>query len=214
MTPLTVMRGYVETLAMAELRLDAGVRERYLRIVDEETRRLERIVGDLLDLARLEGGGSTMRRDRVPVQALFERAAARYERELTERHIRFTWVIHPGAETVPGDPDRLEQVLQNLAANAIRHIPDGGQLTMTATVEGAHLRLTVRDTGPGIAPEHLPHIFDRFYKADAARASGGSGLGLSIARTIVEAHGGTITARNEDGAVFDIQLPRETGQQL
>jgi len=214
MTPLTVMRGYVETLAMAELRLDAGIRERYLRIVDEETRRLERIVGDLLDLARLEGSGTAIRRDRVPLQVLFDRTAARYERDLTERHIRFAGRVDPGAEMVSGDANRLEQVLQNLAANAIRHIPDGGQLTMTATADHDAIRLTVRDTGPGIAPEHLPHIFDRFYKADAARASGGSGLGLSIARAIVEAHGGTITARNEDGAVFDIRLPRETGQQL
>ena len=106
-----------------------------------------------------------------------------------------------------GDMDRLEQVLQNLAANALRHLPDGGTLTMTALRAGSSVRLTVRDTGPGIAPEHLPLIFDRFYKADAARASGGSGLGLSIVKTIVDAHGGTISARNEDGAVFDITLP-------
>lgn len=213
MTPLTAMRGYVETLAMAELRLDAAMRERYLRIVDEETRRLERIVGDLLDLARLEGGGASLRREPVAVDALFARVATRYEREFSDRGITFTRRIEPGAETVVGDLDRLEQVLQNLAANAIRHIPNGGLLSMTAERTSAGIRLTVRDNGPGIAAEHLPLIFDRFYKADAARATGGSGLGLSIVKTIVDAHGGTISARNEDGAVFEVTLPAQTPPQ-
>jgi signal transduction histidine kinase len=184
------------------------MRERYLRIVDEETRRLERIVGDLLDLARLEGGGTSLKREPVPLDTLFTRVAARYEREFSERRITFHRSTSPGAETVTGDIDRLEQVLQNLAANALRHIPDGGMLSMTASAVGGRVQITVRDNGPGIAPEHLPQIFDRFYKADAARASGGSGLGLSIVKTIVDAHGGTISARNEDGAVFDITLPR------
>jgi signal transduction histidine kinase len=207
MTPLTAMRGYVETLAMAELRLDASMRERYLRIVDEETRRLERIVGDLLDLARLEGGGTSLKREPVTMATLFSRVATRYDREFTERGVTFSRHVEAGAETVSGDFDRLEQVLQNLAANALRHLPDGGALSMTATKDGPRVRVTVRDNGPGIAPEHLPRIFDRFYKADAARATGGSGLGLSIVKTIVDAHGGTISARNEDGAVFEITLP-------
>ena len=207
MTPLTAMRGYVETLAMAELRLDASMRERYLHIVDEETRRLERIVGDLLDLARLEGGGASLKHEPVPVAALFDRVATRYDREFTERSITFARRVDSGAETVKGDLDRLEQVLQNLAANALRHLPDGGSLSMIAARYGSGVRVTVRDNGPGIAPEHLPLIFDRFYKADAARATGGSGLGLSIVKTIVDAHGGTISARNEDGAVFEVTLP-------
>jgi two-component system OmpR family sensor kinase len=207
MTPLTAMRGYVETLAMAELRLDAPMRERYLRIVDDETRRLERIVGELLDLARLEGGGTPMRRQAVSVATLFSRVAARYDRVLSEHRLTFIQRVGPGAETVQGDFDRLEQVLQNLAANALRHLPDGGQLSMTATRLGSEVRITVHDNGPGIAAEHLPLIFDRFYKADAARATGGSGLGLSIVKAIVDAHGGTVSARNEDGAVFEIRLP-------
>jgi two-component system sensor histidine kinase BaeS len=100
-------------------------------------------------------------------------------------------------------------MLQNLAANAMRHIPDGGRLSITSASAGPEgIRLTIRDDGPGIAPEHLPLIFDRFYKADAARASGGSGLGLSIVKTIVDMHGGTISARNDHGAVFEIVLPR------
>jgi two-component system OmpR family sensor kinase len=207
MTPLTAMRGYLETLGMAELRLDPPTRERYLRIVDEETRRLERIIGDLLDLARLEGGGSTLRRELVDTRALFGRVALRHERELAERGIRLATHVDPGAAQIAGDADRLEQALQNLAANALRHTADGGEIALSAEPAGRATRIVVRDTGPGIAPEHLPLIFDRFYKADAARAGGGSGLGLSIVKAIVERHGGTIAVRNDRGAVFEIFLP-------
>ena len=214
MTPLTAMRGYIETLGMSELKLDAPTRERYLAIVTEETHRLERIIGDLLDLARLEGGGTVMRREPVAVSTLFDRVAARHERELSARHITLTQVVEPGAGQLTGDPDRLEQALQNLAANALRHTPDGGAIALRAAVRDGDataaraLVLSVRDSGPGIAPEHLPLIFDRFYKVDAARkASGGSGLGLSIVKAIVERHGGTIAARNENGALFEIVLP-------
>jgi two-component system sensor histidine kinase BaeS len=209
MTPLTAMRGYIETMSMSELEIDEPTRERYLQIVSQETRRLERIVGDLLDLARLEGGGTTMRQERVQVAALFDRVAARHERELQERGVRLEFRVNAGAEDITGDPDRLEQALQNLAANALRHTPDGGRITLTSEPVGNAVRLSVRDAGPGIPDDHLPLIFERFYKADAARkAAGGSGLGLSIVKAIVERHGGTITARNEQGAVFEIVLPR------
>jgi signal transduction histidine kinase len=207
MTPLTAMRGYIETLAMAELQLDPPTRQRYMRIVTDETHRLEQIIGDLLELARLEGG-MTLRREQVDVETVFDRVAARHEREIDARGIRLVMDVHPAAGMVPGDPDRLEQALQNLAANALRHTPDGGEIRLTAEWREGGVRITVRDSGPGIPAEHLPLIFDRFYKADAARkAAGGSGLGLSIVKTIVERHGGTITARNDNGAVFEILLP-------
>jgi signal transduction histidine kinase len=208
MTPLTAMRGYIETLSMRELALDPATRERYLRIIDDETRRLESIIGDLLDLARLEGGATTFRREAVDIGRLVDRVAARHERELEARHVRLTREIHPDAAVVSGDPERLEQALQNLAANALRHTPDGGEIAIVAEKAPTAVRILVRDTGPGVPPEHLPHIFDRFYKVDAARkAAGGSGLGLSIVKTIVERHGGTIAARNDAGAVFEIELP-------
>lgn len=208
MTPLTAMRGYIETLEMSELALDAETRQRYLAIVNQETHRLEQIIGDLLDLARLEGGGMAMRRDRVDVVALFDRVAERHEREITGRGIRLTREVAPEAASVTGDPGRLEQALQNLAANALRHMPDGGELRLSASQAGGGVRIIVRDSGPGISAEHLPLIFDRFYKVDLSRkATGGSGLGLSIVKAIVERHGGTISARNDGGAVFEIVLP-------
>jgi two-component system sensor histidine kinase BaeS len=222
MTPLTAMRGYVETLAMPELQINDETGRRYLAIVTEETHRLERIIGDLLDLARLEGGGGTLRREPVDVGWLFERVAARHERELRQRRVTLVQDVSSGAAQVVGDPDRLEQALQNLAANALRHTGEGGVITLaaspevvdaglTATSPNRPIRLRVHNTGTGIAAEHLPLIFDRFYKADAARkASGGSGLGLSIVKAIVERHGGTIAAYNAidpPGAVFEIVLP-------
>ncbi len=208
MTPLTAMRGYLETLAMTELAIDAPTRERYLGIVSEETQRMEHIVGDLLDLARLEGGSPTVRMGDVSVAAVFERVATRHERELQQHGIRLARTIAPGAGTVTGDADRLEQVLQNLTGNALRFTPDGGTITLDAAVAAGGVRLTVRDTGPGIPDAHLSLIFDRFYKADAARrATGGSGLGLSIVKAIIERHGGSITAHNDGGAVFVITLP-------
>jgi signal transduction histidine kinase len=123
--------------------------------------------------------------------------------------VRLTSRIDPGAEQLPGDPDRLEQAIQNLAANALRHTPDGGHISLEAAADNAGLHILVRDSGPGIPPEHLALIFDRFYKGDAARkAAAGSGLGLSIVKAIVERHGGSIAARNDGGAVFEIVLPR------
>ena len=208
MTPLTAMRGYIETLGMPELRLDSPTRDRYLQIVNDETHRLENIIGDLLDLARLEGGGTTMSQERVDVKALFQRVAARHEQQLQKQGVRLIQHVEAGAEVVGGDSDRLEQALQNLAANALRHTPADGEITLSSSAVPEGLMLTVRDTGSGIPEKHLPLIFDRFYKVDAARkAAGGSGLGLPIVKAIVEGHGGRIRARNDSGAVFEIILP-------
>jgi len=208
MTPLTAMRGYIETLSMKELEADGATRERYLGIVDEETRRLEHIIGDLLDLARLEGNNQNMRAEPVSVARLFERVAARHERETRGRRITLRRDLDQAAGAVLGDADRLEQALQNLAGNALRHTPDGGTITLSATRRGDDTILSVRDTGPGIPDTHLPLIFDRFYKVDSSRqAAGGSGLGLSIVRTIIERHGGTASAHNDGGAVFELSLP-------
>jgi signal transduction histidine kinase len=126
-----------------------------------------------------------------------------------------TTAIDPGAETVSADRDRLEQAMQNLAANAMRYAPPGSTIRLAARVDGDGITLSVEDEGEGIAAEHLPHVFDRFYKADASRAgvSGGSGLGLSIVRAIVERHGAQISAVSRPGrTVFEIRglsrLPR------
>ena len=180
-----------------------------MSIVTDETHRLEQIIGDLLDLARLEGG-MTLQRARADVEQLFSRVAARHERETTNRRIALTTQVDADARSIVGDADRLEQALQNLAANALRHTPDEGHIRLTAKRQADAVVLTVHDNGPGIPSEHLPLIFDRFYKADLSRkAAGGSGLGLSIVKAIVELHGGTISVRNDNGAVFEVRLPSQ-----
>ena len=210
MTPLSAIRGYVETLGMRELHLDAPTRAKYLDIVEEETHKLEGIIGDLLDLARFDGGGETLDFDSVLVDDLFRRVADRHRPTLMERGVTLNTTAAAGTPLIWGDADRLEQALQNLAANAIRHTPDGGTVSLRAEPDGVgRVLITVADTGPGIPPEHITHIFDRFYKADASRAASGSGLGLSIVRAIVMRHGGDITAENlpGGGAVFTLALP-------
>jgi two-component system, OmpR family, sensor kinase len=212
MTPLTAIRGYTETLAMPGLAKDEATRRRYFEIVDQETYKLEAIIGDLLDLAKLEGGGAALSIEPVAVAELFGRVADRHEPTLRARGIALDIRVPEDLE-VDGDLQRLEQALQNVAANAIRHTPDGGRVSLVAEEAGDHVRIVVRDTGPGIPDEHLPRVFDRFYKADASRAAtdanAGSGLGLSIVRAIVERHGGTATASNapDAGALFEIRLP-------
>jgi signal transduction histidine kinase len=207
-TPVTAMRGYLETLTMPELELDDATRGRYLAIIGDETARLERLLGDLLDLARLEGGGGTLYLDTVAVTQLFDRVIARHERACANAGVTMSASIAAGAGTVTADRDRLEQAIQNLAANAIRYAPSGSTIRLAARPDGpGHVSLSVEDEGEGIAPEHLPRVFDRFYKADASRAgvSGGSGLGLSIVKAIVERHGAQITVNSRPGrTVFEI----------
>ncbi len=213
MTPLTAMRGYLETLALPAAVKDDATRARYLGIVTEETLRLEAIIGDLLDLARLDDGGGSFERAPVPLTRLFDRAFARHQGALDARGVTLERHIAPAAESVVGDERRLEQVLQNLVANAVRHTPRGGRIALRAASDGDDVALVVEDSGPGIPAEHLPHVFDRFYRVDPARdaRSGGSGLGLSIVRAVVEQHGGRVSATNGTmgGARFELRLPAE-----
>jgi two-component system sensor histidine kinase VicK len=212
-TPLAAIKGYVETLGMEDVKLDGPTRTRYLRIVEEETARLEHIVGDLLDLAKLDSGGGSFRTEDVPIPQLFERIRHRHGPVITEKQIELETRELTKDLVVPGDPIRLEQALQNLVSNAARHTPNGGRILVSAQQIDREVRLTVEDTGPGIPPDHLPHVFDRFYKVDVSRAStdtpSGSGLGLSIVQAIVTRHGGRVTAGNgpQGGAKFEIWLP-------
>ncbi len=211
MTPLTSMRGYLETLAMPAVSSDSDTRARYLAVVSDESRRLEQIVGDLLDLARIEGGGGALDVQDVAVEGLFGRTRDRHQREAAARGVSITTQIAPGAEIVQGDGRRLEQALQNLVANALRHTPEGGRIELACDVDGSDVVIAVRDSGSGIGPEHLPHVFDRFYKAESSRGGSvvGSGLGLSVVKAIVERHGGTVavTSAAGQGARFTMRLP-------
>jgi signal transduction histidine kinase len=213
MTPLTAMRGYLETLRMTELSLPPDVRQRHLGIVLEETLRLQTIVGDLLELARLGADDLPLRREPVSTRELLDRLTARHAQTAAGKGVQLTTHAAEGVATLDADPVRLEQALQNLVANALRHTPAGGAIAVTAAPAPGGVVLRVRDTGEGIAPDHLPHVFDRFYRADPSRTgtSGGSGLGLSIVKAIVERHGGTIAVTSAPGRGTEVEVTLPQG---
>jgi signal transduction histidine kinase len=230
------MRGYLETLQMSDsdVSIDANTRARYFETVSRETRRLETIVADLLDLARYENGVASLSPRVFAIDRVFEHIVRRHERDVQERGITLRTHVAPEADQVVADPDRVEQALENLVSNALRHTPEDGTIDMCASIEYAQapasaptpsraaqpsqVVLSVIDSGTGIGPEHLAHVFDRFYQIDAARTAGangksangkGSGLGLSIVKAIVERHGGTIAVTSVPGRTeFRIALPQ------
>jgi signal transduction histidine kinase len=209
-TPLTAIRGYAETLTLPAFAPASADGRRYLGIVDVEAQRLERLVNDLLDLARFEAGGAPLEPSAVALDGLFARVLDRHGPAAASAGVALETAIAPGLEAITADARRLEQVLQNLTANALRHTPRGGRVRLEATRDAGDIVLRVRDSGEGIAAAHLPHVFDRFYKADPARAdAGGTGLGLSIVKAIVEGHGGRVSATSEPGVetVFTVRLP-------
>ena len=216
-TPLTAMRSYVETLRDEDIALDRDTRERYFATLERETIRLDRIVKDLLDLARLENNVVHLDRRVFATRRVFEHVAGRHQPEIERRRIAVRIDVSSAADQMVADPDRIEQVVENLFANGLRHTPDGGSLALAATIDEHVVKLSVTDSGSGIPPEHVPLVFERFYKVDASRAtdSGGSGLGLSISRAIVERHGGRITVSSRPGCTnFTIALPQAESTNL
>jgi len=212
-TPLTVMLGYVETLHREDISLDEATRGRYFETLERETHRLDRIVKDLLDLARLENGVSELEVRVFAIRRLFEHVARRHAHDMSTRHIDARVDVHDAADQIVADPHRIEQVIENVFANALRHVPDGGSIELAARVDAQDCVLTISDSGSGISAEHVPYVFERFYKVDSARANGGggSGLGLSIAKAIVERHHGQISVSSRPGrTVFTVRLPLES----
>ena len=209
MTPLTAIRGYAETLGLAQFAPESKEGRRAVKVIQEEGERIERLVGDLLDLARFEAGGISLAQESVDVDEVFERVAERHAKAAEDKQV--TIVIEPHEEDLRlvGDPMRIEQAVQNLAANALKHTPPGGVVRLTARKDAGRVNLSVSDNGIGIPAEHLPHVFDRFYKADRSRSQSGSGLGLSIVKAIIERHGGTVSVRSTPNVetVFEVSLP-------
>jgi len=202
--PLSVVRGNLEALLDDVYPLD----KEHLAPVYEETVLLQRLVDDLRTLSLAEGGQLHLKRQPVDVGDLLTRLADGTQVVAQDRGLSLTVDVAAGLPALSADPDRLRQVLGNLLANALRLTPRGGAVALRASAaEGGRTRLEVADTGAGIPAEELPHIFERFYRGDRTeREDGGSGLGLSIARALVEAHRGAISVHSEEGrgTVFTI----------
>ena len=198
-TPLTVVGGFAETLVEEELPPEQ--RRAFAETIRVNAQRMQRIVDDLLDLSRIESGGWVPRPDSVAVRAIAAEALASAAASAEAKGVPLVTDIAPGAETVYADSTALRQVLGNLVDNAVRYTPAGGEVRVFAERRDGGVLVGVRDTGTGIAAEHLPRIFERFYRADPARSreAGGTGLGLAIVRHLVEAHGGRVTAQSVVG---------------
>ena len=205
-TPLTSIAGYAETLA-AEAAQDTQTRQ-FAETIVSNARRMQHMVDDLLDPSRIESGGWKPARRRVDVAAVARDAWAPFVARAAERDSRLATEIAPAAATLAVDPDALRQIFTNLLDNALRYTPRGGAITVRGqkTVDG--VQLEVADTGSGIAPDHLPRIFERFYRVDPARSrgEGGTGLGSAIVKHLVEAHGGRVEAHSTLGAGTTIRM--------
>ena len=202
-SPLTVIGGYVESMRDGVLK---PTPER-LNTIHAEVQHLQRLVEDLRTLSQADAGELTLNRELVAPLALLERMAKSYDHLAAQKKVSLEVQGEPGLPEIRLDPDRMAQVFGNLITNSLRYTPEGGRIILSAGQEGNTLAFGVKDNGQGIPAEALPHIFDRFYRADPARPQGSeSGLGLAIARSIVEAHGGTISAESGIGQGTTVKI--------
>jgi two-component system phosphate regulon sensor histidine kinase PhoR len=211
-TPLTAVRGYVE--ALLDGISDPADERRFLETIARHTFRMERLVRDLLRLARLDAGQEPL--DKVPcaVDSLFSGVIADVASDLDARSQRVVQHVDADATVVTGDPAKLHDALRNLLHNATNYAPEGTEIVLASARRDHRIVLSVADSGPGIPETDLPRIFERFYRVDKARSRntrdpGGTGLGLAIVKHLVGLHGGkvAVTNRPEGGAIFTLEIP-------
>jgi len=207
-TPLATIQGSMEGLMDGVL---PATPETYQQIY-QEAARLQRLVADLQELSRVEAGAFALDLQPVSLAAVVEHLSARLGRQFEEKGVQLKVDLPADLPRVLADEDRLHQVMLNLAGNALQYTPPGGQVQISARPSGREVRVAVQDSGIGIAAEHLPHLFTRFYRVDKSRsrAGGGSGIGLTIARHLVEAQGGSLWAESPgegQGSTFTFTLP-------
>jgi signal transduction histidine kinase len=208
-TPLTAIKGSMEGLMDGILPAEAATYEQ----IHAEAERLNRLVDDLQELSRVEAGAYELELRPVDISSMVQTVTKRLGHQFESHHISLTLELAPGLPRVLADEDRTLQVLTNLAGNALQYTSEGGNVLISAKRSDGEVQISVRDTGIGIAPEHLEHIFDRFYRVDKSRsrrAGGGSGIGLTIARALIEAQAGRIWVESQGearGTTFTFTLP-------
>jgi len=206
-TPLMNIRGYLELLQDQVLEPTPET----LASLYEETSLLSRLVADLQDLSLAEAGQLRLARQPISLEEVVSQAVQIVQPHLAHKNLALRVYIPPALPRVKADQERVAQILRNLLSNAILHTTSGGEISITASVIETIVKISVRDTGEGIAPEHLPYLFERFYRADSSRtrATGGTGLGLAIVKQVVEAHGGQVLVESQPGkgACFTFTLP-------
>jgi two-component system phosphate regulon sensor histidine kinase PhoR len=207
-TPLTAIRGYLEALHEEPGKSENA--QRFLDIIGRQSARMERLVTDLLRLARLDARQETLELAACDVRQIYQAVVADLAPAIESKRQRVAIDVPPEACEARADPAKLHDVVRNLVENAVNYSPEGADLRLSAARTGASLSLTVADSGPGIPVQDLTRVFERFYRVDKSRSRpGGTGLGLAIVKHLVELHGGSVTARNrpEGGAVFTLTLP-------
>ena len=207
-TPLASVKSVIETLQGGALEDEATARE-FLARADAEIDRLVQMVEELLELSRIESGEVPFAQQPVEMGNVLVEAVERLRPQAERQGLNLTLDVSPDLPPVVGDAERLGRVAVNLLQNAIKFTPAGGSIRVSVALAGGDVTVKVSDTGTGIAPEDLPRVFERFYKADRSRGSIGTGLGLAVVRHTVEAHGGSVSAESEPGrgSTFSFSIP-------
>ncbi len=208
-TPLSGIRASAETLQLGGVDDIAG-RKQFLEMILEDVNRMDKLITEMLELSRLESGESPLDLQDVKPTVLTDAAVLQFSTIIEQSDLTLESSIPPDLPFVRVDVEKMSHVFANLLSNAIKWTPSGGTITIKTWLEEKSIYFSVADTGQGIEPEHLPHIFERFFKTDSARSQPGTGLGLSIARHVVEAHGGGISADSDLGVgsefVFSVPI--------
>jgi PAS domain S-box-containing protein len=209
-TPLTAILGWSSMLK--DSRLDEKTFRMAVEIVERNARTQQQIVDDILDVSRIITGHLRFDAEPTDLRRVVEAAVDTVRHAASAKNINLRAEFEPGVGPIMGDPRRLQQVVWNILLNAVKFTPIGGEVQVAVGHDGAHARVTVTDTGPGISPDFLPYVFDRFRQGDQSttRVHGGLGLGLSIVRHLVELHGGSVRAESAGdgrGSTFTVELP-------
>jgi two-component system phosphate regulon sensor histidine kinase PhoR len=208
-TPIAGIKAMVETLRNGALDDRQATRD-FLARIEGEADRLTQMVAELTQLSRIESNRPELRMESVNLNTLVAEVLEELRALAERQEVALKKELTPDLPSVPADRDRVRQTIVNLVHNAVKFNKPGGNVTASTAFDTESVSFTVTDTGIGISPDDLPHVFERFYKADKARSGGGSGLGLAIARHTVEAHGGVIRAQSVvgKGSTFTFTLPR------